>query len=335
MSLLHAISVSDIRVRGTIVEADVLALRRAFYDDGVIDITEAETLFQLNDSCPTQDAAWSDCFVEMLTDHIVNQAKPEGYVTAEKADWLIANISRDGDVGSRTELELLVNVLDKARWSPQGLVAFALEQVQRAVIEGTGPLRAGKSLEAGVINEAEVELLKRILYAFGGDGNIAITRPEAEILFAIDAATAGQNNAESWPDLFVKAIANCIMAASGYVAPSREEALARETWLERRGDLSIGSMLSGVAQGGLGAALSAYREESAIERAIATLERQKIEIVTAEEVTVAEATWLAEQIGRDGQTTPNEQALLKFLAANSPKIAPELDSILERVRSAA
>ncbi len=335
MSLLHAISVSDIRARGTICEADVLALRRAFNEDGVIDSTEAEALFGLHRACSQQDATWADCFVEMLTEHVVNQAKPEGYVTAEKADWLLANISVDGIIGSRTEFELLVTILDKARWSPQGLVAFALDQIKRAVIDGAGPLRAGKGLEAGVIDEAEVELLKRILYAFGGDGNIAITRPEAEALFAIDAATIGKINAESWPDLFVKAIANCVMAASGYATPSREQALARETWLERRGDLSLGAVINGMANGILGGLLSAYRQQSGIERAIATLERQKVEIVTAQEIEVADAAWLAECIGRDGSISPNESALVAFLEANNAIIAPELSTLLARLRPAA
>ena len=331
MSLLNAVSVDAIRVRGVITDTDVLALRRTFYEDGSIDNAEAESLFALNSACTAQDPSWADCFVEMLTDYVVNQAKPEGYLTIGNADWLVTQIARDGVVQSRTELELLINVLDKARWSPQSLVAFALDQVKRAVIDGAGPLRSGKSLTPGVINEAEVELLKRILYAFGGDGNIAITRPEAEILFDIDAATLAQANAESWPDLFVKAIANCVMAASGYAAPSREQALARETWLERRGDISLSNMLSG----GIGGILLAYREQSSVERAMAALERQKVEIITAEEVTVAEAAWLAERIGRDGVISPNEQALLNFLAANSPKIAPELDAMMHRLRSAA
>lgn len=335
MSLLNAVSVDAIKSRGAVTAADVLQLRRAFYEDAGIDHTEAEILFDLNDACSVQDPSWSDCFVEMLTDFVVNQAKPEGYVTIENADWLVQRISRDGKVESKTELELLINVLDKARWSPQSLVTFALAQVKRAVIEGSGPLRTGKSLEPGVINEAEVELLKRVLYAFGGDGNIAISRPEAEILFDIDAATEGKANAESWPDLFVKAIANCVMASSGYAVPSREQALARDVWMESRGDLTLGRMFAGMVGGGLKGIFAAYREQDPMERAISQLERQKIEIVTAEEVTPVEANWLAEKIGKDGHVSVNEKALLEFLATNSPKVAPELDAMIQRLSAAA
>ena len=92
-------------------------------------------------------------------------------------------------------------------------------------------------------------MIRRILYAFGGDGNVAITRPEAEVLFEINDATADGTNAEGWRDLFVKAIANCVLAASMYTAPSREQALTREAWLDRRGDLSVGAMAEGMARG--------------------------------------------------------------------------------------
>ncbi len=141
-----------------------------------------------------QDPAWADCFVETITDYIVDQAKPEGYLTTDNADWLIERISKDGRIETKTEMELLVSVLDKARWAPQSLVRFALEQVKDAVVHGTGPLRSGKLLEPGVVSEADVDLLRRILYSFGGDGNLAVTQPEAEILFDIDAATADADN---------------------------------------------------------------------------------------------------------------------------------------------
>src|SRR5262249_14961766 len=207
------------------------------YENGCISIEEAETLFELNDACPVQDAGWAECFIDMLTDYLVNQAKPEGYLTADNADWLIARIAKEGRVKTKTELGLLVNVLEKARWAPERLVRFALQQVKLAVISGDGPLRSGCALDPGCISASEVALLRRILYAFGGDGSTAITRAEAEVLFEIDAATATSQSHPSWRDLFVKAIANCVMVASGYAPPTRDGALAREAWLDRRGDL--------------------------------------------------------------------------------------------------
>ena len=328
MAVLNAVSVAEIKARGSIKDADVLKLRRNYYDDGIITAEEADAIFALNDACPVQDPAWADCFVETITDYLVEQAEPQGYLTAENAQWLIERIGRHGRIDSKTELELLINVLDKSRWAPQSLVRFALEQVKHAARSGTGPLRSGK-FEACIVSEADVDLLRRILYAAASDGCIAVTRAEAEVLFEIDETTAGCDNHPAWTGLFVKAIANCAMAASGYAAPPREVALAREAWLDRRGVFSLDAILSGIGSG-LKGFFADYRQQTTEERAIARLTRQKVEIVTHEAVKVAEAAWLAERIGRgDGKMTPNERALLLFLKTESPSIDPALRALVD------
>ena len=106
----------------------------------------------------------------------------------------------------------------KPRSSPSQLCVYALEQVAHAVVDGKGPLMLGGALVPGLIAKAEVELLRRILHAHGGDGNIAITRAEAEVLFRINERTAQAKNDPSWNDLFVKAIANFVMCSAGYEA---------------------------------------------------------------------------------------------------------------------
>jgi hypothetical protein len=231
-------------------------------------------------------------------------------------------------------MELLVSVLDRARWTPQSLVCFALEQVKDAVINGAGPLRSGKLLEPGVVTEADVDLLRGIIYSYGGDGNLAVTQPEAETLLDIDEATADADNHPAWGDLFVKAIANCVMTASGYAPPPREEALARDAWLDRRGDLTLDKVAAGMA-GGFKDLFDSYSEQSIEERAIARLALQKVEIVTNEAVTLAEAAWLAHRLGRDGRLTPNERALLMFLKAESPSIHPSLQALVDKAAAAA
>ena len=334
MGVLSAVSVSEIKARGSIKDADVLKLRRNYYEDGSITAEEAEAILALNDACPIQDPAWADCFVETITDFIVDQAEPEGYLTQENAQWLIQHIARDGQIGSKTELELLLNVLDKARWVPQSLVQFALQQVRDAILHNSGPLRAGRTLGTPAVSAADVDLLRRILYSFGGDGNLAVTQAEAEVLFEIDAAAAEADNHPSWSDLFVKAIANCVLGVSGYATPPRAVALARDAWLERRGELSIDEVLSGLARP-IRKLFGGYREQTSEEQAIARLTQQKIEIITHESITPTEVKWLAERIGANGKPTANARSLLMFLEAETPAIDPILRDIAERAAIAA
>ena len=334
MGALHFFNSEEIKKRGSIQDADVAKLRAAFYDDGVIDEKEAEMLFALNNRCPVQDPSWAVFFNEAIVDYVVTQAEPEGYVTSENASWLIDQSSQNGKIRTQNELEVLVCVLEKSRWSPPSFVKFCIEQMRNNIIDECSPLRSGGG-EAGVITESEVELIRRMVYAFGGDGNIAITKDEAELLFDINDAVAPAGVNPAWTEFFVKAIANAVMGSSGYKVPSREEALHGESFVEERGELSPSGMISAIVNAGLDGVFAAYREQSREERAIARLERQRLEIVTNEKITDDEAGWLAQRLGRDEEITEPEQALLAYLQKHSGPLHPSLQDVVARFAEAA
>jgi hypothetical protein len=310
MGVLSA--VAEIKARGSIDIADVLRLRRNTRDGGPLTADEAETLLALNDACPVQDPAWTGWFVETLADYIVDQIRPEGYLTLDNASWLMARVARDGRVGSPAAMELLLAVLDRARWVPPSLVRFTLDQLKGAVVNAAGSLGATPQHPGRrTVAEADAALLRRVLCAFDGDGHLPVTRPEAEVLLDLDAATAGGDHHPSWRDLYVKAMANCALTAFGYAVPPRALALA--------------DAARGAARpiGGLEPAPDpACRLQSGAEREIARLARQKIEIVTGEPVVLADASWLAGRIEADAARSPNVRALLAFLVATGAALAP-------------
>jgi hypothetical protein len=335
MGALKAVGIDAIMKRGSIKDIDVLELRKAFYHDSSITADEAQLLFSVHRSSPVQDASWALFFSEAIVDFIVNQAQPEGYVTSDNAAWLIARCATNGAVNSRLEFEVLVQVLERARWSPASLVSFALEQIRVAVTEGVGPLRIDGVISKNHITTADISLLRRIVFAFGGDGNVAITRSEAEILFAINDAVDGSEPNPEWADFFVKAIANSVMAASGYAVPSRDEALKEGEWLDRRGDLSPLAMVRSIASASLHQIIDLYSEQSAEERALARLERQRIEIITNEQITEGEASWLAERLSHQGALSNNERALVDFINREAPNVHPALKDAVAKLCAAA
>lgn len=336
MSALQSLPITEMLQRGSIDEVDVSRLKSALHNDSLISADEAETLFALNETCQQQDTAWAEFFTDALTDYLVNQVEPEGYLTAEETKRLTDRIAPGGNVSRKSEFDLIVNVLDKSRWSPVSLSRIALQQVKRAVIDGDGPLREGQPQQRGCLRQSEVEVVRRILYAFGGDGSVAITRPEAEVLFDINEAIADPEANAAWTDLFVKAVTNVVMAASGQAVPAREEALRRDAWLmEAKGELSPLALLSAMVSSSIDAVRVTYQEQSSEERALARLEQQRIEIITNEEITQVEAAWLCERIGRNGRLMPNEAALVAYLSKESPKIHPDLQAAVERLAHAA
>lgn len=330
MSVTGSLFFDEICRRGSLHEADVAKLRELYYEDGLIDSREADALFEVHAVCRIKDPAWQDFFVEAICDYLVAHAEPRGYINIDNADWLLERITHDGVLETRTELEILIRAIDKARWSPESMVRFALHSVNDAVISGKDTLRGVPSAKAGQVTDADVDLIRRIIFAFGGDGNVAVTRAEAEILFAINDATAEQTDNAAWTELFVKAIAGVVMAASGYSAPPRAEALRREQWLESRGDLAPGNFVSAMLAGGLSGFKDLFSRQNDEERELARLDNERRAIITAEEVTGDEAEWLAAQIDRDGALTYNERCLLEYLKAESPQLHPALQPLLER-----
>jgi hypothetical protein len=330
-------SAADIRKMaeaGHVTDQDVLALRRAMYgNDHVIDKAEAEALFRLNDVADGTCVAWPDFFVEAITDYCVHQIEPAGYVSEDNADWLIGMISHSGRVKTPTELELLLKVMETARETPASLERFAMNQVREAVMTGEGPVHRGSDLKPGQIGEAEVSLIRRILYASAGADGAAISRAEAEMLFDLNDAVSGKDNHPSWRALFVNAIANYLMAARVSAAPGREEALRRDKWLDS-GNAGVMGILSQALSSGLrGFSSGNWQEVMNARQSLAAQRHNQFvtDTATSEIVNAEEAEWLASRINRDGHLHDAEKALLEFIKRESPDVHPSLQPLLDRV----
>ena len=311
-----------------LTDDDVLALRRAVYEDGAISISEADGLFKLSDSVRVKPDGFGEFFMEAMTDFLVRQTLPYGYVDDANATWLITRISKDGIVETMTELRLLVNVLKTATDSTDRLVGFALAQIKHGVLHGSGVIGRGRQLEAGKITAVDVDLLRNVIYACGGDRHIAVSRTEAEVLFDLNDATREADNAPEWQDLFVKAIANYLMYLSTYETADREEALRRERWMNSRGDLTLGGMLKKLKFKDVMAEFSGKADKEKAEHESRMASAQNAAVRRAENIDPEEAAWLSSRIGRDGDFDANEKALMAFLEAESPFLHISLKPLL-------
>ena len=64
------------------------------------------------------------------------------------------------------------------------------------------------------------------------------------------------------------------------------------------------------------------------------LERQRIEIITNEEITEGEASWLVERLTRDDRLTPTELALIDYLRREATMLHPALVDLIRRTSAA-
>ena len=324
----HSPAFREIAARGVIRQADVQRLVREHLFRPIATEAEAEALLDLDASCPVQDISWSPLLIDTIRTFIISAVQPEGYMTAGKARWLTTRVAVDGKVGRLTCLELLIEVLETARWAPPSLAAFVLRQVERDITTGTGPLRTAATSGKGRVAKSAVDLMRRVLAASNRGDSSAITRAEAEVLLDLHDATAMADNCLEWSELFTKAMANVLMTASGYAAPARAEALQPESWLDpSRG---FADFLQSMTARGFAAVLEPYKQRSIEDRALAHLEHHKVEIITAEIIPEIDPVWLALRLGNTPVLTPATRALLGYLRTQTRVLHPALKPLLDK-----
>ena len=293
---------------GAVSADEILALRRASWDDGAIGPEEADAIFALNDALAERSREWADFFVEAIGEFVVSGTAPKGYVSEGNAAWLMARIDRDGRLDGMGELELLVRVLERALNAPDSLKAYALVQIEQAVLTGSGPTRDDGALEPGRINETEVQLLRRMLFAPAGDGPAAVSRSEAELLFRLKDTALGAPNAPEWKRLFAQGVGDYLMGVASQTAQlSAERAATLEAFMADAGS-SVGGFLGRMAK-------AAPQVFGVLFERRKTPRDPMADLAAGEEITAEERAWLDAQVG--AEVDEYEQALLDFLAEES------------------
>jgi hypothetical protein len=338
-TLAEALSALD--RKAALTADDALTMRRIIYGqsltvDQTVGLAEADALFKLNADAGQLAPEWCALFIEAMTDFVVRQQNPVGYVDDARADWLMGAVQRSGRVRG-DEVEMMIHVLEEADQVPAKLSAFVLSSVKAVIL--------ARLQQTGGLSALDIDSLRRLVFAKGGDSNVAVTRPEAEALFDLNDAQAGGPANPAWSDFFVRAVANAVLFVPVW-APDREAERDHERWLA---DTSIhplrriAAALSHPAESGaeileslrevtpgamgrnsLGEAIlmddiKPLRDRYAADDALET---------QAEAVTADEAHWLVDRIGRDGRYDANEHALIDFLRANARSIDPELSKMV-------
>lgn len=304
---------NDTPARKPISDEEVLKLRRYVWADGAISPDEAAQLFDLNDGAlPSNE--WSDFFVEAMCDYLIGRGQPRGYVTAADADWLIYHLNRDGRIDSYAELELIVKLFERAEAVPASLKSFALQTIEQIVLTGEGPTRRGGEIAPDRIDDAEVALLRRLIFAPASDGPAKVSKSEAELLFRLKDATLGADNSAEWKRLFVQGIANYLMAHQAWVplAPASQAQL--ESAKSAKGT-PFRELLERIGRtpGSFGEAIFGKSEQTRIAEHDRAVARDA-------ELTPQEAAWLKGLLDADGARDELEQALFDFLAEDGVRL---------------
>lgn len=306
---------NDIKSKQVINATDVLALRQIVWPDGKIDQGEAEMLFSVNDTGAQPSAEWVEFFVAAITEFLINQQLPKGYISNENAAWLMHHIDADGRLDSEVELEVLVRTLEKATGAPETLQKYALQQIENVVLTGEGPTRCGGDIKPGCITDAEVNILRRLLYAAASDGPARISRSEADLLFRLKDGTLHAENSSQWKTAFVQMVGNHLMAHNSYEMLDRDEAARREKYMDNH-ESSVGGFFKRMAKSDIGGTFKTVIGDKGFKKDSSAIDHIE-QVEKFRTVDQTEQQWLNERINADQTTDPLEKALLEFLAEES------------------
>ncbi|MEL6299972.1 MAG: hypothetical protein AAFQ45_15525 [Pseudomonadota bacterium] len=287
MSILRSIVFDEVCQRRNIRDSDVTKLRALFFADAIAAPDDVTALVRMNTACPVQGEAWAPFLIEAVVDFVVAELEPRGYLSRSNAAWLVDLIAPDGAVKTLNELDILLAVLERARWVPEDFCGFILDQIRLAIVEGRGPLRTASGLEPQTIANGDLTLIGFALTHFASDGFLPVTATELAAIAQIDAQSNAESQPTEWEILMLRVLSSVLLYQNGYAASSRWQMLACPIELPEPegGDAGIGSdaWVSDVLEPVIGAHRRLGREERAIHR----LEIQRVDIITDDELRAA------------------------------------------------
>ncbi|MCC5979204.1 MAG: hypothetical protein JJU21_14165 [Salinarimonas sp.] len=307
--------------RPDLTPQDVLAMRRHYFANNAISLREGEELFAIAAMIGDEGCReWHQFFAEAITELLVHQVSPPGYLSEENARWFMDRIMEAGHVLLKTEFETLLRVMERARHVPDCLAAFGLKLVSDVVLSGDGTSVTGEQHAPGIVTKADVDALRRVLFVASSEGFGAVSRAEAEVLFDIADATADADNDPGFDDLFARAIGNHVLCGIGRHAPCPDEARRRETWLDETRPL--GSGIGSILRGMFGS------------RTTQSIQSMQGPAFGDETVCSEEALWLKGRIRRNGKVCSAQREFLHFLSREARHIDPMLDRLIAEARAA-
>ncbi len=301
------------------------ALRRAIYAKSSVSRADLAGLLDLGRKAgAVASREFAELLADVATDLMVHQVDPPQYVTREDADWLIGQIEFGGGLSRRAEFDMLLAVLRYAVSIPPALSAFAVAEIEKAIVQGH---KAGGEVDhpAGVVGKDDVEALRSAVFAATEGESLHVSRLSAEALFRVAHATKAASNDPAFDDLFAKAIGNYLMGVAFHWTPSVAEERAKEQWLDEKAP-SLGGFLSGMLHLAKTDAQRAAAAES--RRLDEENEADRAEIDRKSAIGVADGDWILAHLTRDGELTSAEKKLLLFLKEDARSLPPALAKVV-------
>jgi len=197
---------------GKIGAQDVVELRRNHYRDGSISPEEADLLLHLYGAASDRHEDFDRLLIEALDDYFLVGEGLKLDVRSDAVTRLRPFFGPNEGISDRTMFELVIRLIDRGANCPQDLFDAALQTLEDHVLKDDRSVFSGSAGEES-IDDSDVALIRKIIYGPGGVDGMFIAQREADLLFALQKATADKSNAPAWQDTFVKGVTAYLLQA--------------------------------------------------------------------------------------------------------------------------
>jgi hypothetical protein len=334
MAAVQKTSLESAAASGGALDAGaVLDLRRSIYAKDRVTRADLARLIALGRAATSAPCGeYAELLAEAATDLLVRQADPPGYIGAADADWLIGQLADGGGLSCHAEFKMLVDVLRYAVSAPPSLAAFAVREVEKAILSGHRAASGETDHSAGMVSSGDVAALHSLLFAPTEGSSLHVTRESAEALFDIAHATAKAENDPGFDDLFAKAIGNYLMGVAFHWTPTAAEAREHEKWTDRPAsfaDFFAKMVEEPLAKRFGGLSVETKTVDEADEALFASENAaDAAEIKDGAVLKASAADWVIAHLTRDGPLSSAEKRLLEFLAREASSMPPALQDLV-------
>jgi hypothetical protein len=315
--------------------AAVLAMRRTIYSkDGV---TRADFVQLLSAGRASGSGAcpeYADLLGEAAADLMVRQVDPPNYIAVADSAWLIGQLANGGGLSCKAEFTMLADVLRYAVSAPPALAAFAVREVEKAILTGRRTATGGADHAPGIVTSGDVEILRSLVFAATEGSSLHVTRESAEALFDIaHGALSGQND-PSFDDFFAKAIGNYLMGVAYHWTPSADEARTHQHWADRPASFAdyFAKMVQEPLAARFGGLVAKTKTVDAMDEAVLARENaaDATEIKQLGALNANSADWVIAHLTREGPLTSAEKRLLAFLTKEASSMPAALRTLADQ-----
>jgi hypothetical protein len=309
-------------VEELMASVNALASRRTIYGQGDPTRADLESLIAQGADAGA-DPDFRALLAEVATDVLVRQVDPQGYITEADAEWLIARLGGGLDRGA--EIEMLKTVLSHAVQAPPALGAYAVREIEKGIVGGSG------DASSGVVSSEDVAALRAFVYAPTRGSSLHVDRASAEALFNIAHATASANNAPEFADFFARAVGNHLMGVAFLGTPDRAEVLSHEKALDAPESFGgfLAAMMRRPTRADVADALESVDGDE--EEAVAAINNETDrQLAAASGIDASEAKWVLAHLARDGELSAAEKRLLAFLRDEASSAPPEITALYDK-----